>query len=230
MAHERVMTMHQQISLTDLVFDESLYPRAAVCQSHITALKRAMEAGITLPPIIVASGSFIVVDGVHRYHAHLRLGLQTSTTEVKHYNNRGEMFRDAMLYNSGVGLKLIPHDMLKCIQVAETIGMKDVDIAACLRTSIKHLRALKPRYATVEDAKADVGRLRKVGLKASVRHFSGKLITRAQEQAMSSAPGVSYLLITNQLLDAMKYNLLPPENRHQVLWQKLRELANVILQ
>jgi hypothetical protein len=28
----------------------------------------------------------------------------------------------------------------------------------------------------------------------------------------------------------MKYDLLPPEDRHQVLWQKLRELSDLILQ
>jgi hypothetical protein len=136
-----------------------------------------------------------------------------------------------MLYNSGVGLKLSTHDMLKCMQVCqEEFGMKEIDMSTCLRTSIAHLRTLKPRYATVKDAAGDVQKLRRVPLKASVRHLSGTAITPVQEQAMSSAPGVSYLLITNQLLDAMKYSLLPPEDRHQVLWQKLRELANAVLE
>ena len=120
--------------------------------------------------------------------------------------------------------------MLKCIQVCERFGMKDLDISTCLRTSIQHLRSLKPRYATVEEARADTNELRRVPLKASVHHLSGATITPGQEQAMTSALGVSYLLITNQLLNAMKYDLLPPEDRHQVLWQKLRELSDLILQ
>jgi len=223
--------MHKQIPLTDLVFDKTLYPRANVNQLHVLALKRAMEAGITLPAIIVASGSNIIIEGVHRYNAHKKSGLQTIDAIVKDYGSREEMFRDAMLYNSGVGLTLSPHDMLKCLQVCqEEFAMKEVDISTCLRTSLDHLRKLTTRYATVQDAAADVRKLRKIPLKASVRHLSGAAITPAQEQAMSSAPGVSYLLITNQLLDAMKYSLLPPEDRHQVLWQKLRELANAVLE
>jgi hypothetical protein len=223
--------MHKQIPLTELVFDATLYPRANVNQLHVLALQRAMEAGITLPPIVVASGSNIIIDGVHRHNAHLRHGdLQTIAAVVKNYSSREEMFRDAISYNSGVGLKLGQHDMLKCIQVCEGFGMRDLDISACLRTSIAHLRVLKPRYATVEQAGADTNELRRVPLKASVRHLSGTTITPGQEQAMTSAPGVSYLLITNQLLDAMKYDLLPPEDRHQVLWQKLRELSDLILQ
>ena len=222
--------MHKQIPLTELVFDNTLYPRANVDQLHVVALQRAMEAGITLPPIIVASANNIIIDGVHRYNAYLRHGgLQTIAAVVKDYSSREEMFLDAISYNSGVGLKLGQHDMLKCIQVCEGFGLRDVDISACLRTSITHLRVLKRRYATVEDAGADIKTLRRVPLKAAVRHLSGTIITSAQERAMASAPGVSYLLIANQLLDAMKYNLLPPENRHQVLWQKLRELASAIL-
>ena len=223
--------MHKQMSLTELVFDETLYPRANVDQLHVLALKRAMEAGITLPPIVVASGSNIIIDGVHRYNVYLRHGdLQTIPAVVKNYSSREEMFRDAISYNSGVGLKLGQHDMLKCIQVCQGFGMRDLDISACLRTSIAHLRVLKPRYATVEDARADIKTLRRVPLKAAVRHLAGTTITPVQEQAMVSAPGVSYLLIANQLLNALKYNLLPPDNRHQVLWQKLRELARAILQ
>jgi len=110
--------MHKQIPLTELVFDDTLYPRANVDQLHVVALQRAMEAGITLPPIIVASANNIIIDRVHRYNAYLRHGgPQTIAAVVKDYSSREEMFLDAISYNSGVGLKLGQHDMLKCIQV-----------------------------------------------------------------------------------------------------------------
>jgi hypothetical protein len=37
-------------------------------------------------------------------------------------------------------------------------------------------------------------------------------------------------LLTNQLLDALNYNLLPPRNRHPVLWEQLHQLAQSILE
>jgi hypothetical protein len=99
-----------------------------------------------------------------------------------------------------------------------------------LNPSIEHLRKLKPRFATVAEAIEGVAELRRVGLKGSVRHLSGETITAEQATAIAGAPGTSFLLLTNQLLDALTYNLLPPRDRHPVLWEQLQQLAQSILE
>jgi ParB-like nuclease domain len=224
------MTTHVSIALEKLVFDEELYPRTGVDDQHVRQLERAMEAGITLPPIVVAKGSMIIADGVHRYHAHLRRGEKKIAAIVKTYKNKQELWHDAVLLNSGTGLKLGQDDHLRVIDISERLGFKELDIAGLLRTSIAHLRTIKPRFATVEEAVDGVAKLRKVPLKGSLRHLSGQQITTEQAEAMTSAPGQSYLLTANQLLDALRFNLLPPRSKHPALWEALTELSEMIRQ
>jgi hypothetical protein len=217
------------LSLEKLVFNESLYPRTGLDDSHVRQFERAIEAGITLPPIVVAKGSFTIVDGVHRYHAHLRRNLKKIACIIKVYKNDRELWHDAVMLNTGIGLKLGQDDCLKVLQISERLGLKDIEVAGMLRTSIAHLRALKPRFATIEEAIAGVKQLRRVGLKGSVRHLSGQKITEEQEKAMLSAPGQSYLLTANQLLDALRYGLIPSRDDHPTLWHSLENLADLIV-
>lgn len=219
---------HQQIPIEKLVFSDDLYPRTGVDEMHIRQFERAMEAGITLPPIVVAKGTFIIVDGVHRYHAHLRRNVAKIAAVVKAYKDDADLWHDAVLFNTGVGLKLGQDDSLKVIEISERFGLKEIEVAGLLRTSIAHLRALKPRYATIEDAAADVSKLRRVGLKGSVRHMAGETISGDQASAIGRAPGTSYLLLTNQLLDAFRFNLLPPPEKHPSLWLALSQLQVTI--
>src|SRR5262245_18854921 len=97
---------HTMVEVGKLVFSEELYPRTGIDEQHVKQFERAMEAGIELPPITAARGSFIVADGVHRLHAHLRRGEKKIATILKSYKNDAELWRDALLLNSGVGLKL----------------------------------------------------------------------------------------------------------------------------
>ena len=219
---------HRMISLEQLVFNEDLYPRTGIDEQHVRQFERAMEAGVSLPPIVVARSSNVIVDGVHRYHAHLRREVKKIAAIIKVYKNDAEIFHDAVLLKSAQGLKLGQDDSLKIIATAERLGFKEIDVAAMLRTSIAHLRVLRPRYASVADARKGVKELRKIGLKGSVRHLSGEVITEEQAAAMVSAPGQSYLLNVNQLLDALRHDLLPSRESHRVLWINLAELAGMI--
>jgi hypothetical protein len=212
---------YRNIDLANLVFDESIYPRRNVDEMHIRSLMHAMDGSIELPPIVVEQKTERIVDGVHRYHAALRKGSKTIKGLYRTYENDAALFKDAVMLNTGVGLKLGTDDSLKVIDICDRLGLKELDQAAMLRTSIAHLRTIRPRYATVEDAMKD----RRVPLKASVRHFSGEKISAAQEAAMQSAPGNSYLLLVNQLISAIENDLIPGWERHPTLWDRLEVLV-----
>jgi ParB-like nuclease domain len=212
------------ISVTSLVFDDSIYPRQNIDEMHIRGMMHAMEGGITLPPIIVERKSNRIVDGVHRYHSALRRGAKKISGVFKVYKNDAELFREAAQLNSGVGLKLGTDDSLKVIAVCERLGIKEIEQAALLRTSISHIRTLRPRFATISG-----GALKRIGLKASVRHLSGQTISAAQGKAMQLAPGNSYLLLTNQLISAIENDFLPSAETHVALWEKLQVLSDLLL-
>jgi ParB-like chromosome segregation protein Spo0J len=219
-----------KIPLKDLVFERALYPRPHVDLMHIQQFEHAMEAGIPLPPIIVAKGSNIIVEGVHRYHAYQNQGRTEIAAIVKEYTDNAAIWRDAVALNSAHGLKFGTKDQLHILQISERLGVEETELSKLLKTSIEHLRKLKPLYATVAEAVEGVAEARRVGLKGSVRHLAGETITAEQAEAMGRAPGPSYLLACNQLIDALNYDLLPPKDRHPVLWEQLHQLAEAILE
>jgi len=216
------------VAVTDLRFDETIYPRQNVDDQHIKQMCHALEGGITLPPIIVERKTKRIVDGVHRYHAALRREAKTIFCILKDYKTDADLFREAVMLNTGVGLKLGVDDTLKVLQIAERYSLKEIEVSGMLRTSIAHLRIIKNRYGTIEETIKGVKQLRKVALKGSVRHLSGEELTREQVAALESAPGQSYLLSIRQLLDAIKYDLLPPASKHPALWADLATLRDAL--
>jgi ParB-like nuclease family protein len=221
--------MSEQLVLASLIFREDLYPRQKFSEAHVRELKQAMDGGQALPPIIVAD-NYIIVDGVHRYHAALRTGATTILGDVREYASEADLFKDATLLNTAHGLNLQRYDQLKVIETAERLGLHEFDISAILRTSIQQLRAIKPKFAILTETQSGMGDLRrKVPLKESVRHLSGQVITQDQEEAIrGNAPGMSYLVGVRQLISAIEHDLLPPEDKYPVLWQELRRLQSLI--
>src|SRR5262249_41257986 len=158
----------------DLKFDEAIYPRQNVDEHHIKQMVHAMEGGVELPPIVVERKSKRIVDGVHRYHAALRRELKMISGTLKDYKTEADLFHEAVMLNSGVGLRLGTDDTLKVLQISDRLKFKELDVAAMLHTSIAHLRSIKTRFATYQEAAKGVKDLRRIPLKGSVRHLSGE--------------------------------------------------------
>lgn len=220
--------MAELTPVATLVFDPDLYPRMDVSDYHVGEIIRAMEGGHQLPPVIADRKTRKLVDGAHRWHAAVRKGVEEIACEFRDYEDDAAMFRDACLLNSAHGLNFTTRDRLKVIEVGQQLGLKELDFAMLLRTSESYIRAIMPRYATVQlGQKAQ--KAERVPLKASTRHLSGKTITPQQADAIKgNAPGTSYLLVTRQLISALENDLLPPPGEHPVLWQELARLAGLL--
>lgn len=225
--------MPELAEVSSLEWDQTLYPRKAVNDVHVAELMRVMEGGHELPPIICDRATRRIADGLHRWHAAIRKSMDEIAVEWRDYANDKEFFRDAVLLNTAHGLNLTAYDRLKVIEIGERFGLKELDLAGMLRTSPSYIKALMPRYANVAAARSNgedtTERMRKVPLKASTRHFSGRTITPEQADAIrGNAPGTSYLLVTRQLISAIEHGLLPPEDVHPVLWQEIRKLRDLL--
>jgi transposase len=64
-----------KIAITDVVFDLDIYPRAAWTEATIERYEENLSAGEVLPPIVLEEGTNRLLDGLHRYKAHQKLGL-----------------------------------------------------------------------------------------------------------------------------------------------------------
>lgn len=223
--------MSELAPVTDFQLDMRLYPRAAVSEAHVGELVRVMDGGHELPAIIACRATRRIADGAHRWTAAVRRKAEAILVDWRDYATDEDFFRDAVLLNSGQGLNFTSYDRLKVIEVGQSFGLKEIDLAGLLRTSPSYIKALMPRYAQVteEQKKGQAPRVRRVPLKASTRHLSGKTITPRQADAIAgNAPGTSYLLTVRQLISALQNDLFPPPDQHPVLWQELARLGALI--
>lgn len=224
--------MTERILLDDLILDKKLYPRHGVSPGNVARLRQVRAAGRELDPVIVCSSTRVVIDGWHRITAARQAGDPSILAELRDYSSDAERFEAAARLNTSHGLALTSYDRLRVLEIGEQLGLGDVQLADALAISTSYLRSIRPRFATVSEALADGGELRRqrVALKASVRHLSGEEITRAQAAEIEgSAPGTSYLLVTRQLSRAISLGLLPPREQHPALHDDLRKLAELII-
>lgn len=220
----------QRVRLDSVVVREDLYPRHDLSPANVTALRAKREAGITLDPVIAGrlpgmadSDPSIIVDGAHRRAVHEAMGDTWIMAEVNRYESEADLFADAARLNGQHGTNLTSYDRLKVLGVCERLGISEPQSADMLFMSVQQVQALKPRYAAMDDPEG--GKAVRVPLKASVRHLNGRRISPTQASAIQgSAPGVSYLLITRQLLSALEHDLLPPSEDHPALWADLHKL------
>ncbi len=222
--------MPERVALDALVLRRDLYPRQDLSEGNISRIKQIRDAGKKMDPIVACRNTNIILDGAHRVTEARRRGDPDIEVEYRDYTTDADRFDAAVRLNTNHGLSLTPHDRLRCIEIGQTLGVREMDLADALAVSTTYLRSIKPRFATVTEATEEGGILRrKVPLKGSVRHLSGADITREQErEILGGAPGTPYLMAVRQLIRAFDLDLLPPLEQHPALWEDLAVLGGRI--
>lgn len=59
-----------EIALSEVVFDQSIYPRVEWSQATVNRYAEALEAGDVFPPIVLEADTNRLLDGMHRLQAH----------------------------------------------------------------------------------------------------------------------------------------------------------------
>lgn len=196
-----------------LVEDFALYPRVSVDSQHVKSLRLAMQAGIVLPPIIVESKSFRIIDGFHRRRAALAEYGKDATVSVavKKYNNEKELVLDAIKYNSSHGRNLSAYDRTHCAINAVDQGIDKKIVAQSLNVKVEWVnKALVERTATVGDNIV-------IPLKRTVIHMVGKKLTEVQYEAMPHLGGHNQLFYVNQLVRLFETDLVDKNNANLIL-------------
>lgn len=201
----------QKIKLSAFVFDESLYPRLSVDDSHISDLVRALQAGVVLPPVVVEKGTNRIVDGRHRVGAYRRVLKDDSAidAEVRTYPNEAALFMDAVACNASHGRKLARQDQAHIVLKLRDLGVKDTDISVALHVPQDVVQRLSVRI--VHD---DAGVV--YPLKRGVEHMRGQTMTVGQLAAMKSVRSAEVgrlcmelsSLIANDMIDTSDENAM----------------------
>lgn len=109
------------LSIGELVFDEYVYPR--IVRNWLTTYRysQKMKAGEIFPPIEVGryNGKQYVIDGMHRIDAKKLLKEEYIEARIKKYDNKDDMFVDAVKCNSKHGRQLSVQETARIIYKLE---------------------------------------------------------------------------------------------------------------
>jgi hypothetical protein len=193
-----------RVTLASLVEDFTLYPRGTVNDGHVRDLRRALEAGGTLPLMVVEAGTLRVVDGFHRRRAlAAHLGADaTVSVELRSYDSELELFRDAAALNATHGQPLDRDDQVRVAVRMRELGAADDEIALTLRVTEARIGELLVHLT----ARTSGGE--QVALKPSIRHLAGRTLTARQEQGQPRVTGTATLRLVRDLRDRLRFNLM----------------------
>lgn len=223
--------------ISELVEDFSLYPRADVDTAHVANIVRALEAGLTLPLIIVEKAGKRIIDGVHRSRAYRQFLGENAVIEVeaRTYKDENEMLLDAAALNSNHGLKLSAQDMTRVAVMLQERGVTLNRIAVALHVPESRIEKIIVRVApTTKTLPECIPGTKQIYLKPPVRWMADRSarVTPSQAEALDRAPGTQYSLLVTQLRDALREGLIDPEDEglRELLVALKNELAAYIRQ
>jgi hypothetical protein len=193
-------------------------------------MKEAIEAGVSLPPVIVNKDDMRVVDGFHRITAVLDLYGDDADIEadVRVYASEGEMFLDAGRYNSKHGLPMSPMDRAHFIIKARRMRIPAPAIAQALGMQAEAMKEFLEKRSAVVKSTGE-----KIPLAYGAAHLStaehGKELTEVQENYARTTDGNAPMFHARTLLKALKADSLKlSEKDIDVLGELAEEIANTI--
>jgi len=210
-----------KIAIGKLIFDYGLYPRSDVDRQHIANMSAALDAGVEFPPVIIDKKSKRIVDGFHRGKMYQQKYDDNYKIEVieKSYGSEKEILLDAIRLNANHGQTLSKHDRVRCILLSEKLKIDKMEVASALSMTVEKVKQL--RVERVGELK--VGRtIQSVPLKRTIRHMSGRRLTKRQSEVNEHISGMDQKFYVNQLIMLIESGLL---NRNdEILLQRLNIL------
>lgn len=205
MTTEKITTL----PIAALIEDYDLYPRHHVDTVYASRLAAALEAGTTLPPLIVEKKTKRLVDGWHRLRAIRKVFGDSATVSVveRNYPDEAALLADAVRYNIAHGRLLDNRDLARSAWLLEAVGFPSEQIAVQLQVPEQKLQRLMVRVVSVKNGKDHDP----VVLKASTLHLDDG-ISREQAEAIERQPGTPHTLIAMQLREAIVYDLVNEDN------------------
>lgn len=180
--------------LADLVEDGDLYPRGKVDPYTVARYALALEAGATFPPVVVAEGSRILVDGYHRSRAVARVRGPDAeiAVEVVGYPTRRAMIEDALARNAAHGR---PYDARDHVRIALLARRNRIPMAGIAR-----ILGLDPGWLSRKALRRTATAAgESVVLKRTLEHLAGVELSPAQVACNEVSGGMPLRYFADQV-------------------------------
>lgn len=201
------------VAISTLVLDKAFCPRVHVNPMNVNRIADAMQAGITLPPIIVDRGTMRVLDGWHRVAAVKKLSGDDGEilAELRDYGSEAEAFLEAVALNSTHGLALSEQDAAHTAILAEELGIDKYDLSKALaRTPVFVEGVYAKRLAVREGGRG------KFPLKRAFKRLANQELTQAQEAVNKRHCGPSLYRLAEDLERALSSGMYDAEDQRLV--------------
>jgi hypothetical protein len=211
-----------RVPLASMVEDFSLYPRATVNDTHVRELRRSLQAGDQLPPIILEAGTLRIVDGFHRRRALIaNLGPEgVVKAELREYPDELSLYQDAAALNATHGQPLDRDDQVRVAVHMRELGANDEIISATLHTPLARVVELVAKFTAFSQSGETVV------LKPAARHLAQETLTLEQEAVQPHITGTATLRLVSDLRARLRASIVDLENPK--VRQKLNELVEEV--
>lgn len=221
----------EKVKISDLTYDPELYPRygptetAGVDWYLVNQYAHEMRAGAEFPPINVGiiddesyplHGKMLIEDGVHRWKAYAKLGVEFVDVKVKHYDTELDFLRAAIDPNVKHGRSIPFRDKARLLDLLRGYGLEDGEISKVILVPLDKIAELEKRILkTVSGTsylKASISKALEAGQITKEEAFAMK----QQRIQTRTAEGM-----LKQLIDIVRGKALIPTEEVKMLSEEL---------
>ena len=194
-----------KLKLTDIVIDESIYPRTQVNLYAVQRMVHAYESGAKFPPLVVEASTRRLVDGRHRYEMFKRKGATKVDVAEKAYPSEADLYADAVRLNIGHGQTLDQYSVRAAVAKLIEYGYERAAISEVVRVPVDHLETIVKGFAAAPTGQP-------VALKGGLRHMAGQSLSQEQITVNRSYAGGKATFYARQVADLLASDLWPRES------------------
>ena len=155
----------EKMKISDLTYDPELYPRlgpmetAGVNWYLINQYANEMRAGAEFPPINIGiiddesyprHGKMLINDGVHRWKAYAKLGVEFVDVKVKHYDTELDFLKAATEPNVKHGRSIPYRDKARLLNLFREYDLEDDEISKLILVPMDKIAELEKRILNTE--------------------------------------------------------------------------------
>ena len=216
-------TIKSKVKVSEIIFDEELYPRESYNWQTGYDYSQSMLAGAKFPPITLAlyRGKKYLVDGKHRLEA-IKLLKKDTINAVTHTGwSKEKIYKEAVKLNITHGRGLSPYEKRKIALKLMEMKCKNSEISKLIQvpenklTSFVGERLVNSITGEEIDEESGSKIAKEIGraiLKSGVKHFAGNTLGSGDFQEIQSTQKDFYMSsqmsLLNQLVELLEKDLL----------------------
>jgi hypothetical protein len=197
------------LKVREIRFEQDLYPRNKPSWQLSHEYTEKVKMGIKFPPIIVGKykGKKYLIDGYHRLDAYKNNKVEFVDCETINYNDKKQMFIDAVKYNSTHGRPYTFQEKIGIVMRLEKINVDKNTISKIIGISTNNIKRFKAERITTSP------RGEQIVLKAPFKHLAGQGIDKEQMEANVRTVGKGQHQLISMLIRMVESDSIDLENK-----------------